>query len=450
MKTSITEGTIWKAILSFFFPILFGTFFQQLYNTVDAVVVGRVVGKEALAAVGGGVAVYVNLLVGFFVGLSSGATVIVSQFFGAKSIRDTDSAIHTSFALAIIGGIIITVLGFLTTKAALHFMNTPTEIFSFSEEYLKIYFVGIVPLLVYNIGSGILRAVGDSKTPLYILIIGCFVNIALDLLLVVVFRLGIAGVAWATVASETISMLLVCAFLMKSQEIYQLKIKNISITPHILKKMLKIGFPAGVQSSMYTISNILIQTSINSFGTVTIAAWAAYGKIDVLFWMVISAFGVAVTTFAGQNYGAKKTDRVKEGMKISLAMAMATTIVLSVVFCIFCRPMYQIFTTESDVIDEGVAMLRFLAPTYFTFVAVEILSGTIRGCGVSFVPMLISLFGICILRVVWILVAVPLRPVFTTVELSYPITWATTSLLYIIYYLSGRWQRSQTVLKKGK
>ena len=238
--------------------------------------------------------------------------------------------------------------------------------------------------------------------------------------------------------------------MMKSQEIYQLKIKNISITPHILKKMLKIGFPAGVQSSMYTISNILIQTSINSFGTVTIAAWAAYGKIDVLFWMVISAFGVAVTTFAGQNYGAKKTDRVKAGMKISLAMAMATTIVLSVVFCIFCRPMYQIFTTESDVINEGVAMLRFLAPTYFTFVAVEILSGTIRGCGVSFVPMLISLFGICILRVVWILVAVPLRPVFTTVELSYPITWATTSLLYTIYYLSGRWQRSQTVLKKGE
>ncbi len=442
MKTSITEGIIWKAILSFFFPILFGTFFQQLYNTVDAVVVGRVVGKEALAAVGGGVAVYVNLLVGFFVGLSSGATVIVSQFFGAKREKDTQNAVHTSFMLSLIGGFIIMLLGFSTTRLALILMNTPEEIMSFSEEYLRIYFAGMIPLFVYNMGSGILRAVGDSKTPLYILIASCFVNIALDLLFVVAFRLGIAGAAWATVISETFSMIVVCAHLARSEEWYRLRFKELSLTPHILKKMLALGFPRGLQSSMYTISNIIIQTSINSFGTTSIAAWAAYGKLDVFFWMIVSAFGISVTTFAGQNFGAGKMDRVKKSMKITMLMAMTTTIALTVFFCAFCRPLYTIFTTDDDVIREGVAMLRFLAPTYITFVSIEILSGVIEGCGVTFVPMLISIFGICVLRVLWIVIAVPIKREFVTVELSYPITWSVTSLLYWLYYLSGKWERN--------
>ena len=436
MKTSITEGTIWKSILSFFFPILFGTFFQQLYNTVDAVVVGRVVGKEALAAVGGGVAVYVNLLVGFFVGLSSGATVIVSQFYGAKKTFDTSNAVHTAFALSIIGGILITAFGLCSAHTALRLMGTPEEIVSPSETYLRIYFVGMIPMLLYNMGSGILRAAGDSKTPLYILIAGCVCNIVLDIFFVCILRLGIAGAAWATVASEGISMILVLACLMRTSECYRFEPKKLALTPHILKKMLTIGFPAGVQSSMYTISNILIQTSINSFGTTSIAAWAAYGKLDVLFWMIVNAFGISVTTFAGQNYGAKKIERVKRGMLITLAMTAAATVLLTVIFYVFCEPIYFIFTSESDVIAEGVRMLRFLAPTYITYISIEILSGTIRGCGKSFAPMMMSLFGICILRVLWIILIVPRYHVFEMVELSYPLTWAVTSALYWIYYFA--------------
>ena len=436
---SITEGTIWKAILSFFFPILFGTFFQQLYNTVDAVVVGRVVGKEALAAVGGGVAVYVNLLVGFFVGLSSGASVIISQFYGAKKEHDTQNAVHTSMAIALFGGVFLTAVGLLTAERAMRLIGTPQEIIEYSVVYLRIYFTGMIPLFVYNMGASILRAAGDSKTPLIVLIAGCFVNIALDIILVCVCRLGIAGAAWATVISETFSMIFVCIFLMKTREIYRLRISKIAFTAHIVKKMLRIGFPSGVQSSMYTISNLLIQTAINSFGTTAIAAWAAYGKIDVMFWMLVNAFGVSVTTFAGQNYGAKKYERIGKGMRVTFGMCAAMTVAISVFFCAAGEPIFACFTTDADVIREGMIMLRFLAPAYITYISVEILSGTIRGCGSSFVPMLISSVGICALRVFWITLAVPLKHEFFMVEFSYPLTWTVTSVLFWIYYLRGKW-----------
>ena len=442
-SVSITEGTIWKAILSFFFPILFGTFFQQLYNTVDAIVIGRFVGKEALAAVGGGVAVYVNLLVGFFVGLSSGASVVISQFYGAKNDADTSNSVHTSMAMALFGGILLTAVGLLTASLAMRLIGTPDEILVFSETYLKIYFWGMVPLFVYNMGASILRAVGDSKTPLAVLIAGCLLNIALDIIFVRIFGWGIAGAAWATVASELLSMVLVCIFLMKSEESYRLNPLKINFTPHIFKKMLKIGFPSGLQSSMYTISNILIQASINSFGTIAIASWAAYGKIDVLFWMIVNAFGVSVTTFAGQNYGAKKYERIHKGVRVTLFMTAFVTVLISVLFCAFGEMVFAIFTTDSDVVREGMVMLRFLAPTYITFISVEILSGTIRGCGSSFVPMLISLVGVCALRVLWISIAVPRRHEFFMVELSYPITWSTTSVLFWFYYLFGKWLKKK-------
>ena len=432
--TSITEGVIWKQLLLFFFPILFGTFFQQLYNTADAIIVGRFVGKEALSAVGGSTGTLINLFIGFFVGCSSGATVILSQFFGAKNVKYVQKAVHTAMAFSVTGGIIITVIGILISPWALTLMKTPADIMDASLLYIRIYFSGTVANLVYNMGAGILRAVGDSRRPLYFLIAGCFVNILLDILLVVVFPLGILGAALATVLSQLFSAVLVCLVLMRTKECYRFTLSKIRFHADILLRIIRIGLPAGFQSVMYSFSNIIIQSNINTFGTDTVAAWAAYAKIDALFWMIMGAFGVAVTTFVGQNYGAGKMDRVKKGVLICLAMSMGTAVFCSFVFYLFGSYIYLLFTTDALVLKKGMEILHFLAPCFVTYVCIEILSGALRGIGKSLVPLLLTCFGVCVFRIVWIGITVPLRPEITTVIVSYPISWVMTSVLFLIYY----------------
>jgi putative MATE family efflux protein len=433
-KYNITEGVIWKQILIFFFPILLGTFFQQLYNTTDAIVVGRFIGKEALSAVGGTTGTLINLLVGFFIGLSAGATVIISQYYGAKKYKDLNVAVHTSIALAIVGGIIFMVIGILAVPIALNAMGTPLDVIDYSLIYIRIYFLGMIPNLVYNIGSGILRAVGDSKRPLYFLIVSCFVNIFLDMLLVAVFKLGIYGVAIATILSQCISAVLVLFVLAKTSESYRIQLHNIKLNKEKLNQIFKIGLPAGFQSTMYNVANIIIQASINSFGTNAVAAWTAYSKIDGLFWMMMGAFGVSITTFVGQNYGAGKIERVKKGVMQCLGMCMFSAIILSMILYFTSQYLYLLFTTDAEVIESGMEVLKFLVPTYFTFVAIEILSGALRGMGNSLIPMLITGFGICGLRIIWILYEVPLRPDIKTVAFSYPLSWVVTSTLFIFYY----------------
>lgn len=438
-SSSIIEGTIWKALLVFFFPILFGTFFQQLYNTIDAVVVGRFVGKQALAAVGGGSAVFVNLIVGFFVGLTSGAGVLISQFYGAKNKTEISRSVHTAMALCIVCGILMTILGVGLCSIILKVTKTPFETFALAKLYLRIFFLGMVPMSIYNMASGILRAVGNSRTPLIILIIGCGTNIILDVLFVIVLKLGVAGVAIATVLCQIITAILSLAILMKVKDSYQFSLKKLTVTPHILAHILRLGFPAGIGSSLYTISNLIIQTFINSFGTDYVAAWAAYGKIDAVFWMMINALGIAITTFAGQNYGAGKYDRVKKGMWQSLVLAILFTAMFSLAFELTGKHLFMMFSTDKNVIAEGLRILRFLIPFWGTYISIEILSGTIRGAGKSFVPMMITVFGVCMLRIVWLFTAVPHSNTMQTVIASYPITWTITSLMFWIYYLSGKW-----------
>ena len=435
----ITEGVIWKQLLLFFFPILFGTFFQQLYNTTDAVIVGNFVGKEALAAVGGPASTLINLLVGFFVGLSSGATVIISQYYGAKNKTDVKRAVHTSIALSIAGGAIIMVLGIIFAGAALRLMNTPDDIMRLSVVYMRIYFLGVIPSLIYNMGSGILRAVGDSKRPLYFLILSCLVNIVLDIFFVVGLKLGVAGVAIATALSQVVSAVMVLTALMRTEDSYKLSLKEIRFYPGMLNNIIRIGLPAGLQSTMYSISNLIIQASINSFGTDTIAAWTAYGKVDGIFWMILGAFGISITTFAGQNFGAGKIDRVRKSVRICLVMASLTSILLSVIVLGGGRIFFSLFTDDPNVVEIGLSMMRVISPTYVTYVCIEILGGTARGCGDSVIPMLLTCFGICVLRAVWILIVVPLRPEVSTVAFSYPLTWVVTSLMFIVYYLRGNW-----------
>ncbi|MBB2184432.1 MATE family efflux transporter [Lachnospiraceae bacterium MD1] len=430
----ITEGVIWQQLLIFFFPMLFGTFFQQLYNTADAVVVGRFVSKEALSAVGGTTGTLINLFVGFFVGVSTGATVIISQYYGGNDKKEVSKAVHTAIALAITGGAVIMVVGIVGAPIALHWMGTPDNILPHSLTYIRIYFGGMIANLLYNMGSGILRAIGDSKRPLYFLIVSCFVNIILDVVFVVVFHQGVNGVAVATVVSQICSAILVCITLIKTNDIYKLSIKNIRFHGDMLKRIIRVGLPAGLQSLMYSSSNVIIQSNMNQFGTDTIAAWTAYGKIDGIFWMTMNSFGISVTTFSGQNYGAGKYDRVKKGMRQCLLIAMVVAICLSSVLYFGGAYVYRLFTDEVEVIEIGLVILRFLAPTFITYVSIEILSGTLRGMGSTFIPMIITCLGICLLRMIWVFIAVPVWPDMKAVIFSYPLTWVTTSILFILYY----------------
>ena len=313
----MTEGVIWKQLWWFFLPIIFGSLFQQLYNTADAVIVGNFVGKEALAAVGGTTGTFINLLVGFFTGLASGATVIIAQYYGAKEHDALRRAIHTGVALGIAGGAVFMVIGLVFAPAILTAMRTPAEILPYAVTYMRIYFVGIIPGLLYNIGAGILRALGDSRRPLIVLIVCCACNVVLDLLFVLGFDLGVAGAGWATTISQVVSCVCVLYFLMTMREdACRLTVRQLRFDRISLFKIVQIGLPAGLQSMMYNISNIIIQMTVNDFGTDTIAAWTVYGKLDSVVWMTISAFGVSITTFVGQNFGARKFDRIRRGVMV--------------------------------------------------------------------------------------------------------------------------------------
>lgn len=431
---NITEGVIWKQLLIFFFPILFGTFFQQLYNSVDAVVVGRFVGKEALSAVGGGTGTVINLLVGFFIGLSSGATVVISQFYGAKKGELVSYAVHTSMAFSLVGGLVMMAIGIPLAPAVLRAMDTPAEVLEPAILYIRIYFMGIIGNLIYNVGAGILRAVGDSKRPLYFLIAGCLTNIVLDLLFVVVFRMGVAGAALATICSQLLSAVLVIVVLMRTEDMHRLEFRKIGFDRRMFGRIIRIGFPAGLQSVMYSLSNIIIQTAINGEGTDTVAAWTVYGKLDVVFWMCINAFGIAITTFVGQNYGANKPERVRKGIRSCLCMSAATTILISTLLYLGCGGIYRMFTSDAEVLRIGVEMTRYLVPAYITYICIEILSGALRGAGDVWIPTLICLTGVCVLRVAWIMAVVPVRPGIYTIIFSYPMTWVVTTAMFLVYY----------------
>lgn len=430
----IVQGSIFGQLLLFFFPILFGTFFQQLYNTADAVVVGRFVGKEALAAVGGGTGTLINLLVGFFVGLSSGATVVISQYYGAGKADKVHWAVHTSVAFSVIAGIAMTVLGIAGAHPALLAMKTPPDVMGHSMVYLRIYFVGMVANLLYNMGAGILRAIGDSRRPLYFLIASVFTNIALDLLFVAVFKMGVAGAALATIMSQLLSAVLVMNTLMRTREMYRLQLPQLRIDRKMLRRIVRIGLPAGMQSIMYNASNVIIQTGVNTLGTDPVTAWTTYSKVDGLFWMMISALGISVTTFVGQNYGAGRLDRVRKGAGACMGIGVVLTVTVGTALYFGGRFLVELFTGDAAVRQISMDLLHFMVPTFITYIAIEILSGTLRGVGDAWMPLLITGVGICGIRVVWIIVALPLRPDIITAAFSYPMTWTITSIAFVIYY----------------
>ena len=430
----ITEGVIWKQLLFFFFPILMGTLFQQLYNTDDTVIAGRFVGTQALAAVGGSTGQLVNLVVNFFVGLSSGATVIIARYYGAQHKRHLNDTLHTAIALSFVGGIGIGIIGFIGAPWILQWMQTPADVIAESTSYLRIYFAGIVFLFVYNIGSGILRAVGDSKRPLYFLIICCFLNIGLDILFVVVLHLGVKGAALATVIAQAVSAVLVMLSLMQSNDIYLLQPKKIRFHKLLLFSIITIGLPAGFQSVMYGLSNIIIQTSLNTLGTETVAAHTAFAKIDAIYWMISGAFSVSIITFIGQNYGAKKYDRMKKSIKVCLGLDFIASLLLSCIMLFLGPILLRLFTTDVTVVEIGMQIIHIIAPSYVLFIFIEILSSALRGMGNVIIPMIMTCCGVCVLRMIWILCFIPQNLSVTTILMSYPLSWSITAILFIVYF----------------
>ena len=430
----ITEGSIFGQLLLFFFPILFGTFFQQLYNTADAVVVGRFVGKQALAAVGGTTSTLINLMVGFFVGLSSGATVVISQYYGAKKADKVHWAVHTSVAFSVIGGVLFMAVGLVGARWALTAMHTPEDVMDHAVTYIRIYFLGMVPNLLYNMGAGILRAVGDSRRPLYFLIGSCFVNIILDVVLVAVLRMGVASAALATISSQLFSAILVILCLTRTQDMYKVEWRKIRIDSRMLQRIIRIGIPAGMQSVMYNISNIIIQAGVNNLGTDNVTAWATYGKVDGLYWMMINALGISVTTFVGQNYGARRMDRVRKGAGACMVIGVVLTAIVSTALYFWGYLFIELFTSDPQVQLISQSLIRFMVPTFITYITIEILSGTLRGVGDAWMPLIITGVGVCLVRVIWIIFALPHFNTILAAAFCYPMTWALTSAAFAVYY----------------
>ncbi len=437
-KDYITSGSIWKGILTYCIPIMIGSLFQQLYNMVDTIVVGNFVGTDALAAVGGSAGEVAGVTMWFFMGIASGATVTVAQHYGAKNYQGVHRDIHNGYALALIGGAILTTVGIVFSRPLMTVMRTDSTLMHDSLVYLRILFSGLIPSIIFNIGSGILRALGDSVRPLYYLITCCIINIAGDLLLVLAFPLGVMGVAIATITAQTVSAILVTRRIMKLDDTYRLQIKKIRVYGEVMKVQLKIGIPGGFQSALFGIANMTIQSFINTLGKTTVAAFGAYRKIDALFWMVSGALGNSVTTFVGQNYGAGSMPRVKESITTTLKMHAIASLAISALVVLLRVPLFRIFTDDPAVIEVGSKIVIGMSSFYLTYTLMEVLASGLRGLGIVGVPTALTLGGICVLRIVFIMVFMPIYHSVNVVIIVYPLSWAVTSLLFLIYYLVRR------------
>ncbi len=438
-RQQITEGVIWKQLLIFFFPILMGTFFQQMYNTVDTIIVGRLVGTEALAAVGA-TGPLVSMVNGFFIGVSSGATVVLSQTYGAGDRKGVSDSIHTGVALSLLLGVMLTAIGICLGGRVMGWMGTPENCMADATTYLRIYFAGSIGTVVYNMGAGILRAMGDSKRPMLFLMVTCILNVVLDLLFVAVLHMGVAGAALATVLSQMISAVLPIVVLLRQKE-DRLELRKLRIERSLLGRILRIGIPAGLQFVTFDFSNILIQSGINSFGDITMAAWTAHGKTDALTWMVTGAFGVSITTFVGQNFGAQKYSRIRKGTWTCLAMGVVMVAALDALLLAFRTPILGIYTDNPEVIAVGSMVMLSIMPYEFLFMPIEVFAGTMRGVGNSLMPTLITGSCVCLFRVVWLMTAVRHWHSLKTLTLSYPLSWALAAAVFLAVYFKGNWLR---------
>lgn len=436
--TMMTEGNIWKQIIFFSIPLILGNLFQQLYNTVDSIVVGNYIGSEALAAVGASSSI-INLLIGFCVGASAGAGVVIAQSYGASDKERTKRAVHSTIAIAVLSGTVLLFVGILFTPQILTWMGTPAEVFDGAATYLKIYFGGIVFNVVYNMSAGILNAVGNSRRSLLYLMIAAVSNVFLDLFFVVVLRMGIAGVALATDISQLISCVFVLAFLVRSTDLYRVTLREIKLYKEEAVRIIQIGIPTGLQNIVISFSNVIVQSSVNTFGANAMAGFTSYMKIDGFNILPVLSFSMAATTFCGQNIGAGKYDRVRKGMWISLLLGIVYSILAGILLLLFAKSVIGIFTGNGEVISYGVEMFKYFCPFYFILAFMNILSGTIRGTGKTVEPMLIFLASLCVFRILWIFVTQKLFGQIEWIYMAYPASWIVGGVLMGAYGLKGKW-----------
>lgn len=431
----MTSGGITGQLIRFSLPLLAGNLFEQLYNTVDSIVVGNYVGKEALAAVGSTTSL-INTLIGFFLGLAAGTSVVISQYFGAHDLKNLRKTVHTMVAGTLILGVVFTIVGIVCSPVMLRLMATPDDVILNATVYLRIYFAGVLALMIYNTGSGILRAVGDSKRPLFFLIVSSLINVVLDLVFVVKFHWGIAGAAYATIIAESISAVMVLFVLMHTKECYKLQISALRIDGAILRRIIAVGLPSGIQQAVTAFSNTFVQAYINGFGSSCMAGWASYGKIDQFVLLPMQSLSLASTTFVGQNYGAHNIKRVKRGITISLTASVVITGLLAVPLIVFAKQLVSLFNRENDVLYYGIFFLRVSSPFYVLCCINQIYAGALRGLGDAAVPMGIMLGSFVVFRQIYLFTVTHLTSSFYPVSVAYPVGWVVCSAVMFLHYRS--------------
>ena len=435
----MTSGPIAGSILLFSLPLLAGNIFQQFYNTVDSIVVGNFVGPEALGAVTANLPATM-MLISLFMGFSAGASVVISQYFGAKNEAKLRRAVHTSVVATLIISILMTALGLFLTPFLIRFMSTPPEIADLAAIYLRIYFAGLTGLMLYNMGSAILRAVGDSKRPLYFLIFSSLCNVFLDLFFVIRLKMGVAGVAYATIISQFLSTILVFFILFRTKEIYRISLNEMRIDPELLKRIVEIGLPTGLQLGLTSFSNVFVMSYINSFGAGSTSGWGAYQRIDAFTVLPVMSIGLAITTFVGQNAGAKNFDRIRRGVRVSLIMGLCITVLLSGILFLLAPQAIALFNQDPDVMYYGTLFLRMIAPLDFLVCFNQCYAGALRGMGEARAPMIIMLISFVAFRQVYLFTASHITGSIYPIALGYPVGWALCSVLMVLYYRYSNWE----------
>ena len=433
MDLDMTEGNIWTHMIRFSVPMAVGLLFQQLYNTVDTLVVGQFVGQQAQAAVGS-TGPIINTIVGFCAGLATGASVVISQRYGAHDREGLGKAVHTTVALTFLVSLIATAVGQLIIDPMLRFMQTPEDVMPESGRYLSIYFAGISGILFYNLGSGILRAVGDSKRPLIFLIISALLNTVLDLLFVLAFGMGVDGVAYATVLSQILSALLILFTLTKEKGDYGIRWRKIRIDRASLRIILKLGLPSSIQAAITSFSNVFVQSYINAFGSACMAGYGVYGKIDAFALIPVQSISMSSTTFVGQNWGAEQPTRAREGVRTATVMSLVSTAVLGLAVFLLARPLMGFFSPEEEVIEYGIRFIRIVTPFYIAICFNQIYAGALRGVGDATMPTVIMLASFVVFRQIYLAVTKALGAGFIAVALAYPVGWILCSTLLLIRY----------------
>lgn len=443
----MTQGNIWKLLITFSIPLIIGNLLQQMYNTADSIIVGNFVGSNGLAAVGAGTAL-INLIIAFAQGAAVGAGVVVSQYIGADKKDKIKISVHTSICISIILGLILSLLGIFASPSLLIMMKTPKVVLKSSILYLQIYCGGLIFNVIYNMATGILNAAGNSKKPLVYLAIASFTNIILDLLFIKIFKLGVMGAAIATDISQAISCILAIGYLLKVKSDYKLYIKDLKINKETAVKIIKIGLPTAIQNMVISFSNVLVQSSVNAYGATAMAGYAAYLKIDGFNILPVLSISMAVTTFTGQNVGANRLDRVKKGMYSSLIMVLVYTVFIGAVLLIFSHQVLGLFTHSAKVIMYGQLAMKYFCPYYFLLGILNVFAGTVRGAGKGIPPMIILLFSMCIFRILWIKIALPFYSSIDGVFILYPISWLVGAILIIFYTKFGKWLPHKQMEKK--